>query len=301
MEQAMYYVNSIKTLISQFVGILILLAFSQMSFSQDQEGVLVFEFEGDQGTQSDQLSVMAAGTTANYTLRPSVITSRFGNGVQELPFKIGCFSIYGGGYATDCQITFNNITVTPYSGGHNHDDASRPAGTVDPMTNNTAGSTQADFKFTAPEISGYVTASGSGVGTINGVPMYFSGSTTFEVKISGLVELISSSDYQLVGSTSNHTKNHYGVPSLNASLQTVARAYRLQTGDLMRINDMSLLDGGLFDIYGSWAPSHYTHRFGNNTDIGFPSNHVNKRTLRSLAIQQGFAVLTEGNHFHFSL
>ena len=41
------------------------------------------------------------------------------------------------------------------------------------------------------------------------------------------------------------------------------------TGILLRVNDMSLPRGGLFDVDNNWTGPHDGHRLGREADIGF--------------------------------
>jgi len=56
----------------------------------------------------------------------------------------------------------------------------------------------------------------------------------------------------------------------------------------LNINDMSLPNGGLFDILGHWTPRHHTHRVGRDVDI---------RTTRSFpmvpAVRNGVLLTAE--------
>jgi hypothetical protein len=61
-------------------------------------------------------------------------------------------------------------------------------------------------------------------------------------------------------------------PSTGAVVYTNTISYaQLYQGIKLRINDMSLPWGGLFDIGNNWSnvPGHNTHRIGRNADIGF--------------------------------
>ncbi len=83
-------------------------------------------------------------------------------------------------------------------------------------------------------------------------------------------------NYILYGGSENHNgppnftvdNNHYGTPTLNGALENIASDYiTAYQGVRIRINDMSLPNGGKFDINGSWGGSHSSHRCGKNADI----------------------------------
>ncbi len=78
--------------------------------------------------------------------------------------------------------------------------------------------------------------------------------------------------------TSQHYRNHYGTSRLRLAVQQIANAYdSLHSGIRLRINDMSLVYGGLFDASHNepppknrpWLPPHSDHRIGVNADIGY--------------------------------
>jgi hypothetical protein len=84
-----------------------------------------------------------------------------------------------------------------------------------------------------------------------------------------------SSFYELVGSfgepsvTSKHTDTHNGNTTLLGRVPKLAEAYLKEKGKKIRINDMSLRWGGLFDIGNNWTsiPGHGLHREGKSVDI----------------------------------
>ena len=80
----------------------------------------------------------------------------------------------------------------------------------------------------------------------------------------------------LVGYTQYHEgppsfdcdNNHYGTTLLVDALKNIAADYqKYYPGTRIRINDMSLKNGGKFDIGGEWKGSHSQHRIGKNADI----------------------------------
>jgi hypothetical protein len=113
-------------------------------------------------------------------------------------------------------------------------------------------------------------------------------------RVPGLDSLGNSSYYVKVGAPQNHSgtndpcrvdtpksrhySNHYGTARLRNAVQQVAVAYdSLHQGMKLRINDMSLIYGGLFDASENdsppnnhpWSPPHSEHRIGINADIGY--------------------------------
>jgi len=128
------------------------------------------------------------------------------------------------------------------------------------------------------------------------------------VEIPGLVPL-PPGNYTPTGAVSGqHTDNHYGTPNMNCVALLLADAYALAfPGEKLRFNDMSLVQGGLFDVYGgspstTWAKPHVSHRFGRDLDIGLVPA---QRRFRLYTLIDGIRLLTpEGrnsNHLHVRL
>lgn len=143
------------------------------------------------------------------------------------------------------------------------------------------------------------------------------------VRVPGLVELTSGQNYELIGAPdnnsgtndpcrlppgSNHYSNHWGVPSLTNAVKSIAADYdSLYPGTKLRINDMSLENGGLFDFKNNWSPPHKSHRTGTNADIGFKAIGPNgecKEDLNLRDLRQRIFKATqvdpykEPDHFH---
>ena len=100
-----------------------------------------------------------------------------------------------------------------------------------------------------------------------------SGSATGEihVKIPGLVQLGTSPDYYLIGSTTNHPSNHWVTSDARTKLRSIASEYRTETGSRLYYNDSSLISGGLFDVDENWSTPHDEHRDGTRIDIAATS------------------------------
>jgi murein endopeptidase len=102
------------------------------------------------------------------------------------------------------------------------------------------------------------------------------------VAVLGLELLPESQNYVRVGGTCEHhglrddtqyqncrdpDNNHWGTNRLVQAIQAIAYAYdSLHPGVRLRVNDMSLPFGGLFDVDGNWRPEHKEHRVGINAD-----------------------------------
>src|SRR5712691_1162017 len=230
-----------------------------------------------------------ASATTDFTVPPSLITSKVGGGAQLISLSIFCLDLTTGNVIPNC-----NVQVTPkpmvHTGGHNHDDPSRPAGTFDPASGNTGPSGFLGTFYTAPEPSGIiqVTITGS---TQDGTPI-FPGVFTIGVRIGGLTALPPDANYDLVGSTGIHPDNHYGTATFNPALVNLANQYAAALpGQRLAYNDMSLVEGGVFDISANWGPKHFTHRFGVDGDLRLVAPE-NRPLLRQLIRARGSGIAT---------
>ena len=128
------------------------------------------------------------------------------------------------------------------------------------------------------------------------------------VKVEGLVELTEDpGNYILVGSTLSHPSNHYGVPEFVSVIRDLAKKYKELYGGRLRINDISLIYGGIFDINGDWRPPHKEHRDGRSVDIskrsyegGTVTYDEIRRCLREIKRDSDIKILDEVDHFHLT-
>ncbi len=98
-----------------------------------------------------------------------------------------------------------------------------------------------------------------------------------------------------------HDNVFYGKPNLIYNLIGMAAVYRSQTGDILRITDMSLFKGGVLDFTANWTEPHKSHRTGNNADISRKSltngmeNPVKQKKLDKIARNMGLGRLAESS------
>jgi hypothetical protein len=195
----------------------------------------------------------------------------------------------------------------PMSGGHDHNDPPLPLtqlGTFygqensgNPLVLKTDASGRAVVdSLVASQIAGryIVTALLVAASTMGDT-------VTLTVGVPQLFELTPGLHYHLVGAPQNyaetddpcrpmppisqHSRNHFGTATLITAVQTISAIYdSLHPGVDLRINDMSLVYGGGFDIGNSWERDiidqyptdpkrcndvgHCSHRQGRNADIG---------------------------------
>jgi len=121
-----------------------------------------------------------------------------------------------------------------------------------------------ELTYTASVISGVYTISASCVDVDCGTD-----STNILVKVPGLEDLGTNSDWVLVGSRPEHPNNHYITDDAKTILMYLASSYRgtFPNEEPLHINDISLRYGGLFDVYGNWKSPHIEHRKGTVVDI----------------------------------
>lgn len=240
------------------------------------------------------LALAAAASDVHIEIPPSVTTSAIGRSDSKIFFDVFCLDP-AGQIVPNCDFVIEH-KVLPFTGGHDHDDANRPKGTFEPDRGNTGPSGVALVIYTAPEVSGIiegkliVTAPGFGTGE---------SIRLIGVRINGLEELPAGEDYLLVGATATHSTNHFGTATMNGSLVGLAASYvDAFPGEKLSYNDMSLFQGGLFDIGGNWSPPHVSHRFGDDIDVALvPPARRNR--LRQLARASGIpTIIVEGNHWH---
>ena len=228
--------------------------------------------------------------------------------ISTLTYSIVVINTSTGAIIPNATITLTAPVGRAYSGGHDHDDAARPTGSLTYLTGNTGPSGQ-DFApiFTAPEVSGVVDIVGNcsapGITCLQDTPL------PIAVRVPNLVELGPGTSYLLTGSfgspgvTSQHTQNHFAVSSFVSKLQALGDNYFMyfagQPNPRLLINDLSLPEGGRFDIFNNWRSSHQEHRTGISGDIGLVAPQ-RRSVLKILLLLSGVTGVTylEPSHWH---
>jgi len=165
--------------------------------------------------------------------------------VQTLPLVVFCVDLSTGQIINNCNVTINGQPEA-FSGGHQHDDPSKPKGTFQPTSGST-GTSGLSTTYTSPEVSGLIDVTLTGTDP-NGNPLIPT-TATIGVEVDGLVSLGPGANYQLVGQTATHPDNHYGTGTMNSTLVNLANSYAaVFPGQTLAYNDMSLVTGGLFDM-----------------------------------------------------
>jgi len=104
-------------------------------------------------------------------------------------------------------------------------------------------------------------------------------------RVPGLIRLPASPSYVRVGGTCNHhgpsdklaanspcqtpDNNHWGERKVIEALFFISGAWKVNfpNESILVINDISLPNGGLFDVKGNWQPEHSSHRNGRDVDV----------------------------------
>lgn len=181
------------------------------------------------------------------------------------------------------------------TGGHNHPGG--PAGSFAPQTFVLGPHYPQNQPsvFSAPVASGSVQmiANVSSGGAVSGLN---------RVAVPGLIVLTGGVGITLTGASPTHPVNHCGLPILISKIQQLASEYHAKFGKNLFVNDMSLLEGGLYDFKNTWAPPHITHREGRTVDINSTSMAQPERDFfRTAALALGFSVTLETNPEHWHL
>ena len=223
-------------------------------------------------------AMVAAAVVTDVQMRPSVISTPLGRADSRMNFIFKC--VDGTGAFVDCTVVINHVAVAS-SGGHVHHDVDRPKGVFTRTSGSTGGSTGFATTFTAPEVGGVINLLYAGVfppvpPATTGTP--FSNVITIGVEIPGLVSLPAGSWLPYGDIPGQHTDNHYGTLDMNAVVSLVAEAYAANfPSHKLCFNDMSLIQGGLFDVVAPWQTPHASHRFGLDLDISKISNPARNR------------------------
>jgi hypothetical protein len=185
------------------------------------------------------------------------------------------------------------------SGGHDHSDTIPPLSKLGRFENTSTGdtgegelitSTDEDgelvIRYTATELGGELVISAQSVSTSTLVE------DTMKVRVPNLEYLGTSDFFELVGApqfnnttndpcrseaslTSLHNLGHYGVPEYNFAIRDLAQSFFIGNDSTkLRINDISLSNGGIFDINNNWKAPHNSHRVGTQFDLGIDT--INK-------------------------
>jgi hypothetical protein len=186
----------------------------------------------------------------------------------------------GGNPLPNLSITFSAVPRDLTLGGHLHTNVDlAPAGAFqDPSIMQSITMCTTDVRgscplvYVAPEASGSyeITATAAGMSSLSDTKSITVGLQGLGPLGGGILILTGSFNQERCDGNlveSQHSLNHYGVPNLRGYLIQIAHDFFNRTGKQIRVNDMSLPLGGLFDFHNNWAPPHMSHRLGFNADV----------------------------------
>jgi hypothetical protein len=199
------------------------------------------------------------------------------------------------------------VEPVPFSGGHDHHDENRPKGKLSAATGTTNAEGMFVVEYEASEVGGEEEI------IVSSSRAQANAKAKIFVRVGGLQALSAgpSENFVLVGKfgepgvTSRHRDNHFGTETLIAKVRALADIVYRDSAYVLRINDISLPWGGVFDIQNNWSTPHSGHRVGVNVDID--EIDTNKKEIDLKYFQEKVEnppfngrLRNEGNHFHIT-
>ena len=141
------------------------------------------------------------------------------------------------------------LTRSRGTGGHAHnsDRTEKAVGKVEPSSFTLTGPypQRKRVVFTAPEASGSIRQTGTFSSGSPSRIINYNG-----VRVTGLQRMPQVTGITFTGSTVAHPSNHWCNSIMVPKLRALAKAFSDKYGINLYVNDMSLVEGGLFDIKG---------------------------------------------------
>lgn len=254
----------------------------------------------------------ASSTGPDFTVAPNLIAntgtvpcSYIPSASNQLDLVARCVDSTGSNL--NCSISITDAGDASF-GGHMHSSPQPPAGFSPDMTglsltSGSTGSSGLPFLYTPHAVAESVMVTLTGTDP-NGNPLPTS-NARIDVDVSGLAAMPASSPfYSLVGAMPAHPENHFALPYMNAALVGIAQDFAVAfPGSILSYNDMSLTEGGVFDLDLNWAPPHCGHRSlgggTNNVDVALVPTASMQKTLRALVKKYGGRVcVVHPTHWH---
>jgi len=163
------------------------------------------------------------------------------------------------------DVSLVSVATENRAGHHHVGSPPKPPGLITAQVN-TGSSGTIKVNYTAPEVSGPVTITGTSTGATPD-------STSIDVGLFTLQPYGPGTGYTLIGGDTHggvHFENHYATAKHISDLQTLAARYYAKFQSGLQYNDSSLPWGGLFDYAWEttpWQKPHGGHRDGVNTDL----------------------------------
>lgn len=181
-----------------------------------------------------------------------------------------------------------SVEPVPNTGGHQHTNPVRPHGTISPSMLPLDTNGYAEFAYMAGEVGGQERI----IISAPELPDY--GDVAVLVSVPGLGRLGPSTDYLLSGERPTHPSNHYGAQVLLREVQDLASVYADTYEALIYVNDMSLINGGIFDHRNTWAAPHALHKNGASVDFDrYQFSRVLRGRVRARNIATNIDALAE--------
>lgn len=235
---------------------------------------------------------------------PSKISSATQTSLQD--YEIFVVDTCGSGsIIPNATVTIANYSVVHFSGGHDHDNSVRPKGEFVPLGSiNTGTSGKSVVRYTAPEVAGNVKVT-LACKVPDASPCETRDASIEVAVFPRLVPLSEGGYYDLVGSygtpgvNSQHISNHWATSSFAAKLNKLAEFYFGKYTEKLQYNDISLENGGLFDVFNNWKPDHHEHRIGISGDVRLVP-FIRRDELRKMLIKAGIVgkLKIHPDHWH---
>lgn len=169
------------------------------------------------------------------------------------------------------------------TGGHQHHDPNRPKGALSghgsttctgtsPITCTTSANGGAQLRYVSNAVGGWDTIL---VKMVTGEE----GDAIVKVRVPGVITLpLPNANYYEESNDGNHPNHYYGREELISGIDKIAKEYMRQYNAQISVNDMSLINGGVFDVKSNWFPNpHVCHKSGMSVD--FNRKHREGRTV----------------------
>ncbi len=172
---------------------------------------------------------------------------------------------------------------------------------------------KAEFQYIAPEISGSESIVVETEELLE--PDRYKIPTDIRLRFPNLVPVVANENLELYSSNvtqekhapGTYTGRYYVTETMRQAIEAFAINFKADLGTKLKVNDASLVDGGLFDISGEWLHPHIAHRNGREFDLGGVSTP--NATVERIAREQGWwtipgpkkapSYFAEGSHYHF--
>ncbi len=172
-----------------------------------------------------------------------------------------------------------SVDVTSNSGGHDHDDPTRPKGTLSKTQGTTDANGEVKVTFTAPQLAGKHTIKAT-CATCSNTTV----TKEVQVKVPDLLPIspnppqnddgtfvyaLTSVDQMHQGNGRYHHQQYYLTEQSRQNLRAMIDAFATEGWGTVALNDASLFWGGRYDIRSNWGAPHKGHRDGREIDISF--------------------------------